>query len=226
MHSQSPKWLQQPGWRIEQKYVPGVLVGNWYENRQMFQRGTLPSASTYRTVYKPYKSTDCPPDTTTRAHGVLMNCGLEKKFLFTHHGSHNAHNFTSFYHQDYTKRYSPGTRQWDRHRLIWSPEKSDHPLEGESIRYGLKEQIEEKWKKLKELETHGDYTSTYQVTYRSNHTSLASEAHPLKSTARNLSTHLHPHNLVKSLHLRDVPLIVRPEVVDPKYEKNKLCATV
>lgn len=23
----------QPGWRIEQKYCDGVLIGNWYENR-------------------------------------------------------------------------------------------------------------------------------------------------------------------------------------------------
>ena len=26
------KW-QLPGWRIEQKYSPGVLIGNWSESR-------------------------------------------------------------------------------------------------------------------------------------------------------------------------------------------------
>ena len=55
---------------------------------------------------------------------------------------------------------------------------------------------------------------------------LSSGPQPLKSTARTLSSHLHPHNLIKCLHLRDTPFIVRPEVVDPKFEKDKLCATV
>lgn len=27
-----PKW-QLPGWRIEQKYATGVLIGNWDEDR-------------------------------------------------------------------------------------------------------------------------------------------------------------------------------------------------
>ena len=27
-----PKW-QLPGWRIEQKYSTGVLIGNWAEDR-------------------------------------------------------------------------------------------------------------------------------------------------------------------------------------------------
>ena len=30
--SASKKW-QQPGWRIEQRYSQGVLVGNWAEDR-------------------------------------------------------------------------------------------------------------------------------------------------------------------------------------------------
>ena len=28
----SSKW-HQPGWRIEQRYSPGVLIGNWSEDR-------------------------------------------------------------------------------------------------------------------------------------------------------------------------------------------------
>jgi len=30
--SEAIKW-QMPGWRIEQKYSPGVLIGNWDEDR-------------------------------------------------------------------------------------------------------------------------------------------------------------------------------------------------
>lgn len=44
------------------------------------------------------------------------------------------------------------------------------------------------------------------------------------ATPRHLSAHLHPHNVHKNLHLRGTPLIVRPEVVDPKL--LKLASTV
>ena len=32
MNLGGPKW-QMPGWRIEQKYCTGVLIGNWSEDR-------------------------------------------------------------------------------------------------------------------------------------------------------------------------------------------------
>ena len=32
VHLGDPKW-QLPGWRIEQKYSTGVLIGNWSEDR-------------------------------------------------------------------------------------------------------------------------------------------------------------------------------------------------
>ena len=31
-HGDPMKW-GMPGWRIEQRYAPGVLIGNWDENR-------------------------------------------------------------------------------------------------------------------------------------------------------------------------------------------------
>ena len=37
---------------------------------------------------------------------------------------------------------------------------------GSPKRYGLKEAIEEKWRKIRELETHGDYHSTYSTAFR------------------------------------------------------------
>ena len=33
-------------------------------------------------------------------------------------------------------------------------------------RYGLKEAIEEKWRRIREIETHGDYHSTYSTAFR------------------------------------------------------------
>ena len=32
-HGDPAKW-NMPGWRIEQRYSPGVLIGNWSEERQ------------------------------------------------------------------------------------------------------------------------------------------------------------------------------------------------
>lgn len=33
MHGNVEAWLNIPGWRIEQRYAPGVLIGNWAEER-------------------------------------------------------------------------------------------------------------------------------------------------------------------------------------------------
>ena len=37
-----------------------------------------------------------------------------------------------------------------------------------------------------------------------------------RATPRHLSSHLHPHRVIKDLHLRGKPQIVQPEVVDSK----------
>ena len=38
---------------------------------------------------------------------------------------------------------------------------------GKSTNFGLKEAVEEKWKRLQELESHGDFTSTYSQSFKS-----------------------------------------------------------
>lgn len=47
-----------------------------------------------------------------------------------HHGERYMQNFISSYDQDYIRNYHSGIRRWDRHRIMWTPEKSDHPLTG------------------------------------------------------------------------------------------------
>lgn len=37
---------------------------------------------------------------------------------------------------------------------------------GSPTRFGLREAIEEKWRRLKEIEAHGDYCSTYTTSFR------------------------------------------------------------
>lgn len=39
-------------------------------------------------------------------------------------------------------------------------------LSGDSTNFGLREEVEEKWKRLKELESHGDLTTTYTLSFR------------------------------------------------------------
>ena len=46
-----------------------------------------------------------------------------------------------------------------------------------------------------------------------------------QATSRHLSIHLHPHQANKDLHLRGEPLIIKPEVVDPKLLQKKLSST-
>ena len=56
--------------------------------------------------------------------------GLGKDQIFTHHGKRYMHNNISLYDQQFNRRHSLGSRNWDRHRMTWQPESSDHPLQG------------------------------------------------------------------------------------------------
>jgi len=99
-------------------------------------------------------------------------------------------------------------------------------LSGDSTNFGLREEVEEKWKRLKELESHGDLTTTYTLSFRPQ----PSDSTPLPhcATPRHLSSHLHPHKVNKDLHLRGKPQIVQPEVVDSRLlqHKTRMAATI
>ena len=45
-HGDPHKW-HMPGWRIEQKYSPGVLIGNWGEEQHQVTYFTLNSFSVF-----------------------------------------------------------------------------------------------------------------------------------------------------------------------------------
>jgi hypothetical protein len=127
--------FQQPGWRIEQKYKQGVLIGNWSEERYDFERQNFPSNSTQRSDYVNCNSK---PEADTRRRMVLMNEGLKKDILFTHHGKRYMNNSITLYDQEFNHRRRHTTpRSWDWHRLAWLPEISDHPIVGEGTKWGL-----------------------------------------------------------------------------------------
>ncbi|XP_064384876.1 cilia- and flagella-associated protein 107-like [Halichondria panicea] len=214
---------QLSGWRIEQKYSNGVLVGNWSEDRfGKFKRGQSFTNTTHRGDFQLYPSRDYVPDVSTRRQAQLRSDGLNKDLLFRHHGDRYNNNMISMYDQQFNRKYGMGGRAWDRNRLSWLPEVSDHPMQGKCTNFGLKEEVERKWKKLEEIERRGDYTTLYSIAYSS--PPKGTQVFP-RATPRHLSSHLHPHKIHKDLHFRGSPLTARPEVVDPRLFK-KLAATV
>ena len=81
------KW-HLPGWRIEQKYSNGVLIGNWFEDRLgkvrslcacatllsvKFHRGSEFGNSTHREAFRTYNSHCYRPDVSTRRMGLLRS---------------------------------------------------------------------------------------------------------------------------------------------------------
>ena len=134
--AQAEDKFQLPGWRIEQKYRPGVLIGNWSEQRCDFERQNVKSGSTQRTDF--VHPGTVVPETTTRRRMMMSNEGLSKNMLFTHHGRRYMNNTMSLYDQEFNhRRHKTVPRAWDRHRLAWLPEASDHPVLGETTKWGL-----------------------------------------------------------------------------------------
>ena len=91
-HDDPMKWAM-PGWRIEQQYAPGVLIGNWDEGRYKFQKGEYKHNSTHRIDFQNYGSSR--PDVIIRRKAQLTNDGLGKEFLFYHHGNRYSNNMIS-----------------------------------------------------------------------------------------------------------------------------------
>lgn len=209
------KW-ELPGWRIEQKYCQGVLIGNWSEDRLgKFHKGDEFGNSTSREAFMSYLPSAYQPDSSIRRKGLFRSGGLGPAHIFGHHGNRYMHNNISTYDQQFSKRHSTGEqtqRQWDRHRLSWLPEASDNPATGSPTRFGLREAIEEKWRRLKEIESHGDYCSTYTTSFRSLPQGEGSQVHR-HATPRHLSSHLHPHRGNAHLVLRGMPHLTSPETV-------------
>ena len=114
--------------------------------------------------------------------------GLGKNHIFTHHGAHYMRNNISLYDQQFNRHYAVGPRKWDRHRLAWLPEASDHPMDGEqlpihqssfsilmwiaflvsgkSTNFGLKEELEERRRRRQALESHGDFDTTHALVFK------------------------------------------------------------
>ncbi|KAL3862740.1 hypothetical protein ACJMK2_008693 [Sinanodonta woodiana] len=207
-----PRKWHMPGWRIEQKFGQGVLIGNWSEDRYTFLRGDHKNNSTHRTDFRNFGNHR--PDVIVRRKAVLKNDGYGPEYLFYHHGNRYANNKISWYDEHYNGRWKenslPPTREWNGNRLAWGPEKSDYPLQGPPTNFGLIQTLKSRWAKQIADEARGDYLSTYQTSfYEHPKEAMTTERH---AVPKENSTSLHPVNKVnKDLHFRNMPLIKAPE---------------
>eukprot|EP00118_Oscarella_pearsei_P026112 m.309414 g.309414 ORF g.309414 m.309414 type:complete len:232 (+) comp46390_c0_seq1:113-808(+) len=219
------KW-QEPGWRIEQRYTKGVLIGNWFEEKREFGKGNHVSNSTHRADYRDHRGHL--PDVTIRRNALARNDGIGRQHLFVHHGTRYSNNMLPLYPDTFSKTwhpdYTPKIRQWDRNKMSWQPEPIDQSLTSNSHNYGLHSQLKEKWRKQAEIEAGGDYVSNYASTYHSPSKEALVTDH--YASRRHLSTRLHPHRANKDLQLRStqaIPCIECP--IDTSLYFNKSAPT-
>ncbi|XP_052211992.1 cilia- and flagella-associated protein 107-like isoform X2 [Dreissena polymorpha] len=207
-----PRKWHMPGWRIEQKYSPGVLIGNWDEERYTFQRGNTKHNSTHRVDFRNVGSHR--PDVVVRRKALLRNDGLGPEHLFWHHGNRYTNNMLSWYDEHYNGRWKentlPPSRQWNGNQLAWGPEKSDYPLQAAPTNFGLLQSLQEKWRAQIADETRGEFDSTYSSSYLQ--PGRDAMAQPRYAIPRAQSTNLHPVNKInKDLHFRGVTALKAPE---------------
>lgn len=213
-HGDPAKWYM-PGWRIEQRYSPGVLLGNWGEDQHSFHKGAHSHNSTYRKDYQ--KEGSWRPDVIIRRKAQLQNAGLGKEFLFYHHGNSYSNNMISWYDEHFNKRERdeqnklPELRSWDSNRLSWVPEKTDFPIQGAPTNFGLSAKRNQRWIEQVADATTGDFNTTYRASFTP-HTrhSLTQTRH---ATPREKSTTLLRQNSTnKDLQLRGKLELQSPQV--------------
>ncbi|XP_066228725.1 cilia- and flagella-associated protein 107-like [Saccopteryx leptura] len=119
--------------------------------------------SVYRKEYVPFPGHR--PDQIARWYGKKRIEGLPYKHLITHHQEPSCRYLISTYDDHYNRHaYNPGLpsrRTWDRHKLLWLPEKADFPLLAPPMNYGLYEQLKQRWLLPKAGLGESTYTSSY-----------------------------------------------------------------
>jgi len=212
-HDDPNKW-SLPGWRIEQRFSQGVLIGNWGEERYTFKKGNQRHNSTHRVDFKNWNSTG--PDVIIRRKAELQNDGLGKEYLLNHHGNRYANNMVSWYDEHYNKRERdannklPNLRGWDSHRLAWLPEKSDHPIQGSATNFGLQQKLRAQWSQQLVDETRGDFNTTYGASY----SAPVGYCKTRYAIPKETSSTLHRVNKVnRDMHFRGMPFLKAPETL-------------
>uniref|UniRef100_A0A5G2QA09 Cilia and flagella associated protein 107 n=1 Tax=Sus scrofa TaxID=9823 RepID=A0A5G2QA09_PIG len=143
----NPQSFSTPSWKVETKYSTRVLTGNWVEERRKFTKATEKPQSIYRKEYVPFPGHR--PDQISRWYSKRRVEGLPYKHLITHHQEPSHHHLISTYDDHYNRHnYNPGLpllRTWNKHKLLWLPEKADFPLLAPPTNYGLYERLKQRW---------------------------------------------------------------------------------
>ncbi|XP_025019110.1 uncharacterized protein C1orf158 homolog [Python bivittatus] len=119
--------------------------------------------STYRQDFVNFP-TGTPDRTVMR--GLMKRLeGLPRKYILTHSEEAKHHHLVSLYDDQYNRHgcnaLLPPLRKWNRHKMAWTPEKTDYPLVEPPTNYGLLEHLMKKWSHKEP----GVMNSIYSVSY-------------------------------------------------------------
>ncbi|XP_006005248.1 cilia- and flagella-associated protein 107 [Latimeria chalumnae] len=155
------KWAL-PGWKIEKQYSDKVLIGNWVEERLAFTRAGKTADTCHKTDFVPH--TACKPDVIMRLNSMKRDVGLPRTILLTHHGVPYSKYLVTHYDEHVNKKVHPSLpplRSWDRDKLGWAPERSDHPLDGPPFNFGLLQKKAADWTRCHDSTLKSVYTASY-----------------------------------------------------------------
>lgn len=120
------------------EYHNGVLIHNWYEDRNQFSKNSFEKRSSYAQDYKPFPNSK--PDVLIRRRIIGSSDGIGSKNLIGHHNFDSSKNMITMYDQEINRRSIhssfPEKRQWKIIHDAWVPEKTDHPLQDTPTRAG------------------------------------------------------------------------------------------
>ncbi|PAA67768.1 hypothetical protein BOX15_Mlig028821g1 [Macrostomum lignano] len=156
-------------WDVSKRYKTDVLIGNWFEERLVYDRKnhTHPSSYSIDFQQRGYQQ----PDVVLRRNGWIRSNGVGKEILLAHHGDAYKKNWITWYDEDFNGRglpRNPPQRDWHSGNMAWSPERSDFPVQGSPTNWGLKERLDKRWNtSLQERSTtsKNDFSTTYNASY-------------------------------------------------------------
>ncbi|XP_032087426.1 uncharacterized protein C1orf158 homolog isoform X1 [Thamnophis elegans] len=150
----------EPGlWAISACSSDGCLSGSFQFVRE--NEGT--GLSTFKQDFVPFPTGA--PDRTVMRRLMKRLEGLPRKYILTHCEEPRHQHLVSQYEDQYNRHghnpHLPPLRKWDRHKLAWTPEKSDYPLVEPPTSYGLLEHLMETWHRKEPGVGESTYHSSY-----------------------------------------------------------------
>merc|ERR1712168_818404 len=201
-----------PGWRIEQNFSKNVLIGNWCEERNQVEHNTFGIDSTNRIDFTDEVKKQ-EPSTLLRRHALRRNDGTTNKYQKAIGNNLKDNSYISWYDSDYRRTQDKEQRKWNRHKLVWEPEWSDHPVQGHATQLGIRQQKFKRWEDDRQL-GNGSIKWKPTTTYGGDFNSFSTSAFPLRyaQAPKHLSSKMNQISKTnKSLPLRGLPLLCPPE---------------